>query len=132
MDIFLYILFGVLGGVLGGMGMGGGTFLIPLLTIFLFIEQKVAQGINLIAFIPMAAVALIIHFKNKMVVTKDLLWIILPAIVFSVGFAFVANLLSNEILHTLFGVFLIMIAVYESLCLFFNIKEGKEKKKDLD
>ena len=35
MTIFLLILFGLLGGIFGGMGMGGGTMLIPLLTIFL-------------------------------------------------------------------------------------------------
>ena len=73
MTVFLFVLFGLLGGIIGGMGMGGGTLLIPLLTIFLSIEQKTAQSINLLAFIPMALVALIIHFKNKMVMTKDIL-----------------------------------------------------------
>ena len=40
MEIFLLILFGFLAGIIGGMGMGGGTILIPLLTIFLSISQK--------------------------------------------------------------------------------------------
>src|SRR5574344_973504 len=127
MTIFLFILFGILGGIIGGMGMGGGTLLIPLLTIFLSIEQKTAQSINLLAFIPMALVALIIHFKNKMVVTKDILWIIIPGVIFSVGFAFIASLLNNEILQILFGVFLILIAVYESICLFFDYYDKKTK-----
>ena len=64
MQYFLFSLFGFLGGVLGGMGMGGGTVLIPLLTVFLNVGQKTAQAINLIAFSPMAAVALFVHFKN--------------------------------------------------------------------
>ena len=118
MEIVLFIVFGILGGVIGGMGMGGGTLLIPLLTIFLFVPQKVAQGINLIAFLPMAIAALIIHLKNKMVITKGLIWVVIPGIIFSVGFAFIANLLMNEVLRILFGVFLILIAVYESFCLF--------------
>lgn len=130
MDIFLYILFGVLGGIIGGMGMGGGTLLIPLLTIFLSIEQKSAQGINLLAFIPMAVVALIIHFKNKLVVTKGIFWIIIPGIIFSVGFAFIASLLHNEILHTLFGIFLILIAVYEGTCLFFDTDNSNKEQKN--
>lgn len=113
MEIFLQILFGVLGGIVGGMGMGGGTLLIPLLTIFLQIPQKVAQGVNLLAFLPMAIIALIIHFKNKMVQTKGILWIIVPGIITSIGFAFVASLLDNNILKTLFGAYLILIAVYE-------------------
>jgi uncharacterized membrane protein YfcA len=47
----LYILVGIIGGVLGGMGMGGGTLLIPMLGIFFGLEQHVAQAINLISFI---------------------------------------------------------------------------------
>ena len=120
MDIFLYIIFGILGGILGGMGMGGGTLLIPLLTIFLNVEQKVAQEINLIAFLPMALVALIIHFKNKMVETKGIFWIIIPGIISSVGFAFLASILDNQILKMLFGSYLILIAVYEICCLIFE------------
>ena len=120
MEIALYIVFGIIGGILGGMGMGGGTLLIPLLTIFLAVEQKVAQGINLLAFLPMAIVALIIHFKNKMVETKGILWIIIPGVISSVGFAFLASTLDNEILRTLFGSYLILIAVYEICCLIFE------------
>lgn len=120
MEIALYIIFGIIGGILGGMGMGGGTLLIPLLTIFLAVEQKVAQGINLLAFLPMAIVALIIHFKNKMVETKGILWIIIPGVISSVGFAFLASRLDNEILRTLFGSYLILIAVYEICCLIFE------------
>mgnify|MGYP001623628729 FL=1 len=120
MEIALYIIFGIIGGILGGMGMGGGTLLIPLLTIFLAVEQKVAQGINLLAFLPMAIVALIIHFKNKMVETKGILWIIIPGVISSVGFAFLASTLDNEILRTLFGSYLILIAVYEICCLIFE------------
>lgn len=130
MDIFLYILFGVLGGVLGGMGMGGGTLLIPLLTIFLSVEQKVAQGINLIAFLPMAIVALIIHCKNKMVSFKDILWIIIPGVVASVSFSFLASSLDNKVLGFMFGIFLILISVYEGIELAFDIKQAlKDKKK---
>ena len=125
MEVLLLIL-SAFSGVVAGMGMGGGTLLIPLLTIFLTVAQKTAQGINLLAFIPMALVALIIHFKNKMVITKGILWIVLPGIVFSVGFAYIASLLDDEILHTLFGVFLIGIAVYEGICLYFEW--GKKKK----
>ena len=118
MDIFLYILFGIIGGVIGGMGMGGGTLLIPLLTIFLSVEQKVAQGINLLSFLPMAIVALIVHFKNKMVETKGILWIIIPGVLASIGFAFLANILDNEILRMLFGSYLILVGVYEICCFF--------------
>lgn len=129
MNIFLFILFGVLGGVLGGMGMGGGTLLIPLLTIFLSVEQKSAQGINLIAFLPMAIVALIIHFKNKMVSFKEILWIIIPGMIVSISFSFIASSLNNQVLSFLFGIFLILISVYEAIELVFEIKNYYKNKK---
>ncbi len=47
------------------MGIGGGTILIPSLVFFTELNQKQAQGINLIVFIPVAIIALIIHFKEK-------------------------------------------------------------------
>ena len=53
-----------LGGIIGGMGMGGGTLLIPLLTLAAGVEQHLAQAINLMSFVPMSIVALIIHKKN--------------------------------------------------------------------
>ena len=54
-------------GIFAGMGMGGGTVLIPLLTMLTDISQRKAQGINLISFIPMAVVVLIIYIKNKLI-----------------------------------------------------------------
>ena len=61
MAFFLFLLCGVAGGVLGGMGMGGGTALIPLLTVFCGVEQGVAQGVNLLSFLPMSVLALTVH-----------------------------------------------------------------------
>lgn len=63
--IVLLVVSGVAAGVLGGMGMGGGTILIPILTIFFSVEQKSAQAINLVAFIPMAIISLVIHIKTS-------------------------------------------------------------------
>lgn len=57
----LFIVFGIIGGLLGGMGMGGGTLLIPLLTLGLDVPQQTAQLLNLLTFIPMSAFALIVH-----------------------------------------------------------------------
>ena len=62
--ILWYILAGAVSGILGGMGMGGGVLLIPILTQLLQVEQKVAQGINLIAFLPMSIAAIVVHAKN--------------------------------------------------------------------
>ncbi len=109
--IILLVLTGLISGVLGGMGMGGGTILIPLLTIFFGVEQKQAQAINLAAFIPMAIVSLIIHIKNKRVETDGILWIIIPAAVLSLAGSFAAQAMDGEILKRIFGGFLLLLSV---------------------
>ena len=113
MEILKFCLFGALGGVLGGMGMGGGTVLIPLITIFLSVEQKTAQAINLISFIPMAIMALILHFKNKLVKTKGLLFMIIPACFFGVGGAVLCHFIKSEIMSRIFGGFLLALSVVQ-------------------
>jgi len=113
MQIFFFILIGLIGGLLGGMGMGGGTLLIPLLVTFTPLSQHTAQTINLVAFIPMAIVVLIIHIKNKLVNFKYLLTISLPAVLFAIGAAFLAKRTSAENLGKFFGVFLLVLGIYQ-------------------
>ena len=111
--VILYIIFGIIGGLLGGMGMGGGTLLIQLLTIGLSVPQQTAQFINLVAFIPMSALALIVHIRNGYVVKKRIFYVIVPALVFAVAGSFIATVVSAAILKKAFGGFLILLgAVY--------------------
>ena len=113
LKIILLAVSGIAAGVLGGMGMGGGTILIPLLTIFFNVGQKEAQAINLVAFIPMAMVSLAIHIKNKRVKKEGLLWIIVPAVLTSVGGGFAAQAVNGEILKRIFGGFLLLLSVVQ-------------------
>ena len=59
------ILISILAGIVTAMGMGGGIILILFLTIFLGIDQKIAQATNLIFFIPTAITTIILNLKNK-------------------------------------------------------------------
>ena len=111
--IVLLVISGVAAGVLGGMGMGGGTILIPILTIFFSVEQKAAQAINLVAFIPMAIISLIIHIKNKRVKKDGIVLIIIPAALTSLGGSFAAQALNGEILKRIFGGFLLLLSVVQ-------------------
>ena len=129
MEILWLILIGFCGGLLGGMGMGGGTLLIPLLTIFLGIKQNIAQGINLLAFLPMSIVALIIHFKNKLVNVRVSWPIIVLGILSAVGGSFLANIVEPDNLKIYFGVFLIMLGIFQFISIFFN---GSNKKNKLN
>ena len=110
MSFLIYMLCGFAGGLLGGMGMGGGTALIPLLTIFCGVEQSAAQGINLLAFLPMAAIALSIHAKNGLLSKEGLVPLIVPALVFSVLGSLLAAYLPAEALKKGFGVFLVLLS----------------------
>lgn len=105
------ILSGFLSGVISGMGMGGGIILLPILTMFLGFERKIAQGIVLIYFIPTAVFALIVHIKNK---TADLKLTLKCAVtgIFGAFFgAVLMNKLSSPALGKIFSVFMIAVGI---------------------
>ena len=60
------ILVGILTGATASMGLGGGFILLVYLSVFTEIPQDIAQGINLLFFLPIALLSLIIHIKNKL------------------------------------------------------------------
>ena len=51
-------------GVLSGFGVGGGTLLLVYMTAFAGVDQHLAQGINLLYFLPAGLMALPAHVKN--------------------------------------------------------------------
>ena len=58
-DIVLPLLAGVGCGVLSAWGVGGGTLLLLVMTLFFGVDQAAAQGVNLLYFLPTAAMGLI-------------------------------------------------------------------------
>ena len=125
MSFYVYFLCGIAGGILGGMGMGGGTALIPLLTIFAGVEQGVAQGVNLLSFLPMSLVALTIHAKAGLLRVKSLPLLCIPALIFSVLFSLLAAHLPGSLLRSGFGAFLVCLAVVRFVQ---ALREKKYKK----
>jgi len=121
MNIVIFIIIGLIGGILGGLGMGGGTLLIPLIVTFAGVTQHGAQMINLVAFIPMAIIALIIHAKNGLVKFKYLLAISLPAVAFAVVASILAGNIEAASLKRYFGIFLIVLGVYQLTSLIIKI-----------
>ncbi len=116
------VLSGLLSGIISGMGIGGGTILIPALTMFIGVNQHVAQGVNLLYFLPTAAVALFIHKKNNALTLK----LAIPIVLFGIGGAalgaFIALKLDASLLRRLFGIFLFFMGSYE-------IYKGFRKKR---
>lgn len=127
MSFYLLFLSGILGGVFGGMGMGGGTLLIPLLTLFLHVPQAVSQGVNLLSFLPMSLIALKEHAKCGRLEKGGLLLVALPALLFSGAFAFVAGALPSALLRRCFGFFLIVLSFFS----FFRVFHPTLKQKNL-
>ncbi len=123
--IAIYILVGICAGVLGGMGMGGGTILIPMLTIFFEVNQHVAQAINLISFIPMAIVAVILHAKNRLIDFKGIGIIIGVGILTSLLGSVLAKNVKGDILSRIFGGFLIILALIQLIFFFKKQKTNK-------
>ena len=127
MQIFLLILFGFLAGIIGGLGMGGGTLLVPLLS-FLELEQKTIQAINLVSFVPMCCIALSVHVKNKLVKKEHIGWIIIPAVICSVGGALTAGVTDNRILRYCFAGFLIAVGIWQLIvAIKFAVKQKRDK-----
>ena len=111
MSFYFYVILGFLGGIPAGIGIGGGTVTIPLLVLLGGVGQKIAQCANLFAFLPMSLFALKKHADNGLLKTKGTLWIILPALLFSVLGATLATALPSAFLRKGFGVFLLALSV---------------------
>ncbi len=127
MKTFLLVIFGFLSGIVGGMGMGGGTVLVPLLS-FLDIPQKTVQAINLLSFLPMCTLALILHAKNNLISTKNIGWVVFPATVCAVTGAVFAGNTDNNVLKKCFAFFLIAVGVWQ---LIVAVKFMVEQRKKL-
>ena len=112
MSFYLYLILGFLGGIPAGMGMGGGTVTIPLLTLVGGVEQKIAQSANLFSFLPMSVFALKTRAKSGLLQTQGIVWTILPALATSAISSLAAAALPSEILQKGFGVFLIVLACF--------------------
>ncbi len=100
-------------GIAASLGLGGGFILLVYLTAFAQIPQIEAQGINLIFFIPIAALSLYFHRKNKLLDVS----VILPCVIFGVFGAVIgvicANYIGSDALNKLFAVFIIFVGLKE-------------------
>lgn len=109
----LLIIAGLFSGIISGMGIGGGIILIPVLTIFLGFDQKVAQGITLLYFIPTAIFALFVHIKNKTIDYKTALKVASTGIIGAGSGAYFMQFISTNALGKIFSAFLLTVGIYQ-------------------
>ena len=120
-DWLFPLLAGTVTGVLSGFGVGGGTLLLVYMTMFAGLDQHLAQGINLLYFLPAGLMALPAHWKNGYIKKPVLLPAIGAGLVLAALAAWVATTLDVGILRKCFGAFLLVIGAME----LFGKTEGK-------
>lgn len=127
MGFVWFILIAIVSGLFAGMGMGGGTFLIPLVTLLMNTQQNIAQCINLLVFVPMAVVTIIIYAKKKLIDFKNWWIISIPACVVSAVGALLAVNISGDVLKIIFGSFIALIGVVQIVFLIVKLIKRKSK-----
>ena len=109
------LLVGAATGVLSGFGVGGGTLLLVYMTAFAGVEQRLAQGINLLYFLPAGLMALPAHVKNGFVEKPALLPAIGAGLACAALSAWAATAVDVALLKKCFGGFLIVVGLMELL-----------------
>lgn len=109
----LEFLTGVISGTVSGTGMGGGTILILILSVFMGIDQHIAQATNLIFFVPTSITAIITTAKEKLINWKIGIPVAISGIVGAIFGAKVSVNMDVKQLKKYFGFFLILVTIYE-------------------
>ena len=111
MSLWLPLLVGAATGILSAWGIGGGTLLLLVMTLFLGVDQRTAQGVNLLYFLPTAGMGLLYHRKNglldRQLLKRTIPWGLLGA---AAGALLAANV-DTDLLRRPFGVYLLAAGV---------------------
>ena len=113
-EFLIPLLAGTAAGILSGMGAGGGTILLVYMTAVAGLDQPLAQGINLLYFIPAALLALPAHRKNGYIQSRALFPAISAGLICAALSAWIATGLETAMLRKLFGGFLLFIGLREA------------------
>lgn len=100
-------------GIFASLGVGGGMILIIYLTVFAGFDQLAAQGINLVYFIPIAALSVILHSRNHLIEWKKILPSIMTGVAFAALGTFAAKYIGSPGLKKIFAVFILLIGIKE-------------------
>lgn len=106
-------LVGFLTGVLASMGLGGGFVLVVWLTLAQGMEQRRAQGINILFFLPIAFIAIIMHLKSGLVKKPLVKSLALGGVFGAVVGTLCVQIIPNELLKRLYAVFLLAFGLRE-------------------
>lgn len=114
---------GTLSAIIGSMGLGGGGILIIYFNLFTDVSQSLAQGINLLFFIPSALVAIIIYIKKKLINFRLAAAIAALGVIGALLGSYLASLVDSRVLSKLFALLLLVMGVMQ-----FRRKKSKNSK----
>jgi len=103
---------GVVSGIFTGFGVGGGLFLIMLLSWVSNFSQLEIQSINLIYYIPTAIFSVWVYSMDKTIDFKVGIKFVVIALITAIIGAFLANKMDVNLLRKLFSIYLIGVGVY--------------------
>lgn len=106
-DWIIPFLCGLGASVVSAWGVGGGTLLLVCMTLFLGVDHRTAQAVNLLFFLPTAGAGLYFHRKNGFL-DKDV-WrqAALPGAAASLAASLLAAAVDVSLLRKPFGIFLL-------------------------
>lgn len=113
MNILILAAVGLLSGVCASMGLGGGFVLLVYLTLCTQLSQLESQFTNLLFFLPVAAISILLHLKNRLIETRILLRSILIGILGVLLGWWISGWMAEELLTRLFGGFVLIIGLKE-------------------
>ncbi len=108
MDWIVPFLCGLGASVISAWGVGGGTLLLLVMTLFLGVDQRAAQGVNLLFFLPTAASALVCHARGGYLDKPTLKAAVPVAVIAALIGAWISNAVDVEVLRKPFGVYLLL------------------------
>nr|WP_325260108.1 sulfite exporter TauE/SafE family protein [uncultured Oscillibacter sp.] len=107
-DWLIPFLCGLGASVISAWGVGGGTLLLLVMTLFLGVDQRTAQGVNLLFFLPTAASALVCHARGGYLDKPTLKSAVPIAVLAALIGAWISNAVDVELLRKPFGVYLLL------------------------
>lgn len=107
-ELLIPFLTGLGAGVLSAWGVGGGTILLLCMTLLLGVDQRQAQAVNLLFFLPAAGVGLLFHRQKGEIAGP--LWrrAALPGTAAALVAAAAAQVIDVSLLRRPFGIYLLL------------------------
>ena len=123
----LEILFGFIAGNITGLGMGGGTILILLLSLFTNLDQHIVQGTNIIFFLPASIASIMTNLKHKNVDIKLARTVSFYGVLGAVLGAIISKKISSNNLKKFFAIFFFFFFINEIHYFYKEYKRNKIK-----